>query len=84
MNLSSLAGQTVRVVFRVDGDEDTAAYGWWVDDIRPTPARNAVASVPGHDRGGGDHERAGDVDALRRTSAAAPSRRTGSPAPTAW
>jgi hypothetical protein len=46
MNLSSLAGQTVRVVFRVTGDQDIAAYGWWVDDIRAYTCPNAVASVP--------------------------------------
>jgi bacillolysin len=46
MNLSSLAGQTVRVVFRVTGDQDTAAYGWWVDDIRAYTCPNAVTSVP--------------------------------------
>ncbi|WP_051276808.1 M4 family metallopeptidase [Marmoricola sp. URHB0036] len=46
MNLTSLAGQTVRVVFRVTGDQDTAAYGWWVDDIEAYTCPNAVASVP--------------------------------------
>jgi hypothetical protein len=46
MNLTALAGQTVRVVFRVTGDQDTAAYGWWVDDIEAYTCPNAVASVP--------------------------------------
>jgi hypothetical protein len=46
MNLTSLAGQTVRVVFRVTGDKDTAEYGWWVDDISAYTCPNAVASVP--------------------------------------
>ena len=46
MDLSSLAGQTVRVVFRVVGDKDTSLYGWWVDDIRAYTCPNSVASVP--------------------------------------
>ena len=46
MNLTSLAGQTVRVVFRVTGDKNTAEYGWWVDDIRAYTCPNSVASVP--------------------------------------
>jgi bacillolysin len=46
IDLTSLAGQTVRVVFKVQGDEDVAELGWWVDDIRAYTCPNAVASVP--------------------------------------
>ncbi len=34
VDLSSLAGQRVRVAFRIEGDRDTAYYGWWIDDVR--------------------------------------------------
>ena len=34
VDLTSLAGQTVRVVFQVVADGDGSFYGWWVDDIR--------------------------------------------------
>ena len=46
VNLSSLGGQTARVVFRVSGDESDSAIGWWVDDIRLFTCPNQVASVP--------------------------------------
>jgi len=46
MNLTSLAGQTVRVVFRVTGDENIGYYGWWVDNVRAYTCPDAVASVP--------------------------------------
>ncbi len=46
VNLSSLGGQTARVVFRVSGDEDYSYIGWWVDDIRLFTCPNEVASVP--------------------------------------
>jgi acyl-coenzyme A thioesterase PaaI-like protein len=46
VNLTSLAGQTARVVFKVTGDQDTYFTGWWVDDVRLTTCPNAVASVP--------------------------------------
>jgi len=45
-NLSSLAGQTVRVVFRVVGDMDIAYIGWWVDDVRFYTCPDSVASPP--------------------------------------
>ena len=34
VDLTSLAGQTVRLIFRVDGDDDGYFCGWWVDDLR--------------------------------------------------
>ncbi|MEO7351122.1 MAG: fibronectin type III domain-containing protein, partial [Marmoricola sp.] len=34
VDLSSLAGERVKVDFRVEGDADTAYYGWWIDDVR--------------------------------------------------
>ena len=34
VDLSSLAGQTVRVLFRVQGDRDAGGPGWWLDDLR--------------------------------------------------
>jgi Zn-dependent metalloprotease len=46
LDLSPLAGQTVRVKFRVTGDADTYDYGWWVDDIRAYTCPNTYASVP--------------------------------------
>ena len=46
VDLSSLGGQTARVVFRVSGDEDTSYIGWWVDDIRLFTCPNEVASAP--------------------------------------
>jgi hypothetical protein len=46
VDLSSLGGQTTRVVFRVSGDEDSSFIGWWVDDIRLFTCPNEVASVP--------------------------------------
>ena len=52
LDLSSLAGQTVRLLFQVSGVDDDTAYtgGWWVDDITvygcaaaaPTPAVTPV------------------------------------------
>ncbi len=46
VDLSSLGGQTARVVFRVSGDEDTSYLGWWVDDIRLFTCPDEVASAP--------------------------------------
>ncbi len=46
VNLSSLAGQTVRVRFRVVGDNIGSFYGWWVDDVRLYTCQNQYASVP--------------------------------------
>ena len=34
LDLSSLAGQTVRISFQVVGDATGAAAGWWLDDVR--------------------------------------------------
>jgi hypothetical protein len=34
VDLSSLAGQRVRVSFRVEGDDYAWFMGWWIDDIR--------------------------------------------------
>ena len=56
VDLSSLAGQTARVSFRVRGDEDLSELGWWIDDIRlyscaddvpgkPTVTKNAAATT---------------------------------------
>ena len=46
VNLTPLAGQTTRLVFRVSGDEDLAGYGWWIDDMRLYTCPNTYASVP--------------------------------------
>ena len=46
VNLTSLAGQTARVIFKVTGDQNTYFIGWWVDDVRLSTCPNAVASVP--------------------------------------
>ena len=46
VNLSQLAGQTVRVSFRVRGDEDFAEAGWWIDDIRLYSCADDVPGVP--------------------------------------
>ncbi len=46
LDLSSLAGQTVRVSFRVEGDADTAFYGWWIDDIRLYSCADDVPGKP--------------------------------------
>ncbi len=46
VDLSSLAGQTVRLVFKVLGDQDTYLPGWWLDDLRLYTCPNSVASVP--------------------------------------
>ena len=46
VDLSSLAGQTVRVSFRVRGDEDFAEHGWWIDDIRLYSCADDVPGVP--------------------------------------
>ena len=46
INLTPLAGQTTRLVFRVSGDEDLAGYGWWIDDMRLFTCPNTYASVP--------------------------------------
>lgn len=52
IDLTTLAGQTVRVDFVVEADHELAAYGWWLDDIRlysclgPAPgAPTAVSAV---------------------------------------
>ena len=55
VDLTSLAGQQVRVVFQVEGDDSVSYDGWWVDDIRlydcagapdpVAPAAPAAASV---------------------------------------
>ena len=45
-DITSLAGQTVRVVFKVLGDQDVAFLGWWLDDIRLYTCPNSIASVP--------------------------------------
>ena len=50
-DLSALAGQTVRVIFRVDAVADTAfSGGWWVDDLQlyscpPLPSAPSSLSV---------------------------------------
>ncbi len=46
IDLTSLAGQTVHVFFKVLGDQDTYLQGWWLDDIRLYSCPNSVASVP--------------------------------------
>jgi Zn-dependent metalloprotease len=46
VDLSSLAGQTVRIVFKVLGDQDTYLLGWWLDDLRLYTCPDSVASVP--------------------------------------
>ena len=47
VDLTSLAGQTVRVVFRVDRRRGRLALsGWWVDDIRLYSCAARGASVP--------------------------------------
>ena len=46
VNLSSLAGQTVRIVFRVLGDGDGSFIGWWLDDLRLYTCSYDVASAP--------------------------------------
>ncbi len=46
VDLSSLAGQTVRIVFKVLGDQDTYLLGWWLDDLQLYTCPNSVASVP--------------------------------------
>jgi bacillolysin len=54
VNLSSLAGQSVRFRFRIGEDGSVADYGWFVDDVRvytceggpiQTPANDAFASA---------------------------------------
>lgn len=34
VDLTAYAGETVRLVFRVEGDAEYAAWGWWLDDVR--------------------------------------------------
>jgi hypothetical protein len=46
VNLSSLGGQTARVVFRVHGNQNTSLIGWWLDDLQLYTCPNSVASVP--------------------------------------
>ena len=46
LDLSSLAGQNVRVSFRVEGDDDGSMYGWWIDDIRLYSCADDVPGKP--------------------------------------
>jgi hypothetical protein len=46
VNLSSLAGQTVRVGFRVEGNDSVAYYGWWIDDVRLYSCSSPVPGAP--------------------------------------
>ena len=46
LDLSSLAGQNVRVSFRVEGDDDGSLYGWWIDDIRLYSCADDVPGKP--------------------------------------
>jgi bacillolysin len=46
VDLTSLAGQTVRMVFRVNGDDVGSFYGWWLDDLRLYTCSYDVASAP--------------------------------------
>ncbi len=34
LDLSSLAGRTVRIRFRVSTDRSTGSFGWYIDDVR--------------------------------------------------
>jgi bacillolysin len=52
VDLTSLTGQTVRLVFRVEGDKSGSFYGWWVDDIQlyacqgaPDPAAPSIPTA---------------------------------------
>jgi bacillolysin len=42
VNLTSLADQTVRVRFRVVGDNVGSFFGWWIDDVRMYSCDDAV------------------------------------------
>ncbi len=52
VDLTSLAGQTARIVLRVVGDSEGSLLGWWVDDLRlfgctphaPTSPRSLAAA----------------------------------------
>ena len=46
VDLSSLAGQTVRVSFRVEGDSEIAFLGWWIDDVRLYTCTSTVPGAP--------------------------------------
>ncbi len=46
LSLASLAGQTVRFVFRVEGDSNYFQSGWWVDDVRLYSCAQAAPSAP--------------------------------------
>ncbi|MDX6232631.1 MAG: hypothetical protein QOH68_1619 [Nocardioidaceae bacterium] len=46
VDLSSLAGQTVRVSFRVEGDPVIAFFGWWIDDVRLYTCGSPVPGAP--------------------------------------
>ena len=46
VDLTSLAGQTVRLAFRVNGDNVGSFYGWWIDDLRLYTCSYDVASAP--------------------------------------
>jgi bacillolysin len=46
LDLSSLAGQSVRFRFRLATDSSVGEYGWWIDDIRAYTC-GATASAPG-------------------------------------
>ena len=80
VDLSSLAGKTVRAVFSVFGDDSVALGGWWVDDVRlygcgpTTPAAPTVAAAAG--------TRLRGSPGRPRSTRAPASRRTRSPAPT--
>jgi hypothetical protein len=61
VNLSSLAGQSVRFRFRIGTDDTVGDDGWFVDDVRVytceggpilTPANDAFASANGRERNG--------------------------------
>ena len=45
-DLTSLRGQTARIVFKVLGDQNTFLIGWWLDDVRLYTCPNSIASVP--------------------------------------
>ncbi len=46
LDLSSLAGRTVALVFRLDGDEGQYGVGWWVDDLQLYSCANSIAAAP--------------------------------------
>ena len=46
VDLTSLAGQTVRFVFRIEGSPNISFYGWWIDDVRMFSCALPVPSAP--------------------------------------